>query len=438
MSGTADRRRDQRDHERDAGRDARRAAASDRAARAGRRRRGRGAPRRDTEARIGATIPAAIPPIAPPSATCSEYPVRHARCRVAPPRDGRGARARRPPASARARRSTATTGRLDDTERPERNEQRRAGPTRSAPSHARPASRAGRRGSVVARYTVSGAIHRNGTAAMSVEMSVVTPISSAAGTAARTTHGPATRDGASASTTGGSADDPRYGPGPALRPPRRTTTSAAPTVARAKTANPIDHQRRLVGQVEVWLDQRRVGDQADEAPRVRGREQAIRLVDHRATPRTSAGSSGWRSTARRTADPTIAREDEEQPQRSRRAARAAARTPARRGAQRSRTSDDDDQAATCSQACRRRPEHARASRAPTRSPPAASTGRTPAPSSRPRSSRRTSAAANRATSGSTRKARAAATNATGDEERGLRRGRPPGPTPRSPTRAAPS
>ena len=73
---------------------------------------------------------------------------------------------------------------------------------------------------------------------MSVEMFVVTPISSAAGTAARSTHiarRRATGRGSVAATT--SRD----------RWPDRRTMSASATVPAAKTAKPIDHHRAWSG-----------------------------------------------------------------------------------------------------------------------------------------------------------------------------------------------
>jgi hypothetical protein len=78
---------------------------------------------------------------------------------------------------------------------------------------------------------------------MSVEISVVTPISSAAGTAANAIH---------QSRRGGAGAGPASSTSDASVPPFRLTTIAAPTVASAKTAKPIDHQR-------AWSDRSRLG-----------------------------------------------------------------------------------------------------------------------------------------------------------------------------------
>ncbi len=69
---------------------------------------------------------------------------------------------------------------------------------------------------------------------MSVEMSVVTPISSAAGSPARTTQEIRRRDVGAGSWTPTATSSSR---------PLRATTTPAATVKATNAANPIDHQR---------------------------------------------------------------------------------------------------------------------------------------------------------------------------------------------------
>ena len=138
---------------------------------------------------------------------------------------------------------------------------------------------------------------------------------------------------------------------------------------RREDREPDRPPARLVGQVEVRLDERRVGDEADEAAGIRRREQAIWLA-----PPGRAANQRWvvglALDRTRNGSPDHRGEDE---QRARRG-RCAVRRPGERRARPSGADEQDgerdhDQRDLQPRRAAARPSHAQASRAPPHSPP---------------------------------------------------------------------